>query len=619
MRPFRVSLILAAMLLALVGCHTDPKVAIQRYMDRGNEFYKRGKYKEARILYLDARKKDLRYGPAYYHLALVSVKLGNLTDAVNFFRRAIELIPDSSPDHWDSIVKLSDIYVAVARDQKPYMDEVMNFCALLLKRDPNSYDGHRLQGDVNFVRSVEAVNTARKEDALTLLDASLEEYRKADSLKPNQQGVLIQMARALSAKHQFAEGEQLYRRVIDLDKTYRDAYLELYKLEILQGKIDDAERVLKLVIANNPKQYSYLQLLATHYSIQRRRDDMVAVLQQIKAHAKEFDQAYVMVGDFYLRTGDMDSAIREYREGMGKDPAHKNAYEKHIVEVYMRQGKRADASQIASQMLKDDPNDSFARGLEASFMLDTSTNNSQVRQAMGELQAVVAHSPDNFVALYNLGRAHARQNELEQARQMFERAIKIRPDYMAARLALAQLEVQRQEYDAALKTAQAILAIDRSNINAKLIESAAMMGEKKFAESRQLLDQMMKTNPGSPDVFFQIGVVNLDREAVAEFDRGRQDILIVERPSLLGIADAVASCRVHDYRSVVRSNNAEARASAALVALHLDCPPARGGHCCPGLQFPCPVRGDGSLATSRGSEQGRSSGVPLRTTSGSGW
>jgi len=518
MRSFRLSFLLLAAIAALVSCSTDPNVAKKRYMDRGMMFYNKGKYKEARILFLDARKKDLKYGPAYYHLGMVSVKMGNITDAVQYFRRAIELLPPDNPDHWDAVIRLSDIYVAVAKDQKPYMDEVVGYCSQLLKRDPNSYDGHRLEGDVNFVRAIEAFKTSRRDDGQALLDASIDEYRKADSLKANQQGVLMQLARALSAKTQYAEAEQLYRRVIDLDKTYQYSYTELYRLFIFQSKISEGEQVLKLAMGNNPKEFSYMTMLALHYSLQRRRDDMVAVLQQIKAHAKDFEQAYVTVGDFYLRIGDMESAVREYREGMSKDAARKSTYEKRIIEVYMRQGKKAEASEIANQILKDDPNDADARGLEASFMLDKG----EVNRALGELQAVVTHAPDNPVAHYNLGRAHAARGEWEQARQSFEKAIQIRPDYVIARLALAQLEVQRGEYDAALKTAQQILGIDRNNINAKLIESASMMGEKKFGESRVLLDQMMKSNPGSPDVFFQVGVMNLAENRFKEAEEAFQ-------------------------------------------------------------------------------------------------
>jgi tetratricopeptide (TPR) repeat protein len=122
---------------------------------------------------------------------------------------------------------------------------------------------------------------------------------------------------------------------------------------------------------------------------------------------------------------------------------------------------------------------------------------------------VVTRSPDNPVARYNLGRAHIAKGEWEQARQAFQKAIELRPDYMLARLALAQLLVTRGDFDAALKSAQEILKVDRQNKNAQLIESAAFLGQKKYAESRAMLNAMLTKNPNSPDVLFQLGVVNL--------------------------------------------------------------------------------------------------------------
>jgi tetratricopeptide (TPR) repeat protein len=88
------------------------------------------------------------------------------------------------------------------------------------------------------------------------------------------------------------------------------------------------------------------------------------------------------------------------------------------------------------------------------------------------------------------------------------------------------LEVQKGDYDAALKTAHEILTIDRNNVNAKLIESASLMGEKKFDESQALLEQMMKSNPGSPDIYFQMGVMSLAenkyKEAANAFEKSYQ-------------------------------------------------------------------------------------------------
>jgi tetratricopeptide (TPR) repeat protein len=506
MRPKRaIAFMLLGLLALLTGCSRDPKVVRKRYLDSGNRYFDKGKYKEARIMYMDALQKDMRYGPAYYKLGLTALRIGPLQDAVSSLRKAVELLPESDPDHWNAMIRLSDLYLMVARDQKQFMDEVENYCAKLLKRDPNSFDGHRLTGDLRFAEAISAYKTARRDEAQNLLKLAIDEYQKANGIKADETGVLMQMARAQTATGNLAEAEKLYQHVIEKNRNFQYAYSELYKLYIFQRKLTDGEQILKTAFQNNPKQFGFLTTLALHYSLQGRRDDMVGVLQQIKSHAKDFDQAYLVVGDFYLRMGDGDAAVREYKEGMEKDSKRKVAYQKKMIEAYMRQGKRAEAADLNGQILKEDPNDNDAKGLAATFLLDKG----DVARAIGELQVVVTRSPDNPVARYNLGRAHAARGEYELARQMFSKAIELRPDYVRARLALAQLEVMRGEYDVAFKAAQAALQIDHGSATARLIAAAALMGMQKFNESQQLLDSMLKANPNSPDVLFQLGLVNL--------------------------------------------------------------------------------------------------------------
>src|ERR1035441_7406892 len=550
MRSIRLIAVILAVLVGLASCSRDPNVVKKHYLESGNKYFDKGRYKEASIQYRNALKRDPKYGPAYYKLALVSLKTSDIGGAVSSLRRAVELIPVDQPDHWDSVVKLTEIYLAVAKGEKQYMDEVDKFIAELLKRDPNSFDGHRLVGDLNYYKATEAYKKAaeaeknkyveegkqRRQEGLAFLDAAAAEYRKADSLKPGQQGGSMQLARALAAKGDFAGSETLYRRVIAKDKTYQYAYTELYRMFLFQNKPGDAEQVLKLAFDNNPKQYGFLTLLATHYFGLQRHDEMVGVLNTIKNHAKDFDQAYLTVGDFYLRTGDGDSAIREYKEGIAKDVKKKATYQKRVIEVLMRQGKRSEAAEINSQILKEDPKDNDARGLAASFLLDKG----DIAKALAELQAVVTRAPDNPVSRYNLGRAHVARGEFEQARQQFQKAIELKPNYVLARLDMAKLQVARGEFDAALRSAEAVLTIDKGNVNARLIESAAMMGLKKFGDSHVMLDTMLKTNPGSPDVLFQLGVVNLAekryKEAEDAFRRAYQ-LNPADSRGLMGIVE----------------------------------------------------------------------------------
>src|SRR4029077_20503763 len=109
----------------------------------------------------------------------------------------------------------------VARGEKQFMDDVEKFTRDLLKRDPNSFDAHRLIGDLNYGRATEAYRNKHPEEGQQFLATATAEYRKADSIKPGQQGVSMQLARALSANGDFAGAEQLYRRVIEKDKTYQ--------------------------------------------------------------------------------------------------------------------------------------------------------------------------------------------------------------------------------------------------------------------------------------------------------------------------------------------------------------------------------------------------------------
>ena len=508
MRSIRLVAVILAVLVGLASCSRDPNVVKKRYLESGNKYFEKARYKEASIQYRNALKRDPKYGAAHYKLALVGFQLGDVGGAASSLRRAVELIPPGQPEHWDAMVKLSEIYLAYATNEKQLMDEVNAFTKELLAHDPNSFDAHRLVGDLNYTWSLDAYRNKRNDVGLAFLDTAVQEYRKADSIKPDQQGVSMQLARVLAAKADFAGAEALYRRAIAKDKTYQTAYTELYRLLLFQNKQAPAEEVLKSGFANNPKLYGFLTLLAMHYYAQHRRDDMLNVLNQIKSHARDYDQAYVTVGDFYLRMGDGDSAIREYKEGLAKDikdAKKRSTYQKRVIEVLMRQGKRSDAAEINAQILKESPTDNDARGLAATFLLDKGN----IAQALAELQAVVTRAPDNPVSRFNLGRAHAALGESEQARQQFMKAIELRPDYVMARLSLAQLQVARGEFDAALKTAEAVLAIDKGNVNARLIESAALMGQKKFNDSRVMLDTMLKANPSSPDVLFQLGVVNL--------------------------------------------------------------------------------------------------------------
>ena len=75
-----VMLFVAAALLA--GCHGDPNVRKQKYLESGKRYSAEGKYREAAIQYLNALKVDKNYPDAHYELAQAYEHLGQ-------FRRGV--------------------------------------------------------------------------------------------------------------------------------------------------------------------------------------------------------------------------------------------------------------------------------------------------------------------------------------------------------------------------------------------------------------------------------------------------------------------------------------------------------------------------------------------------
>src|SRR5260221_14313424 len=108
-----IRLILPCLLLLAVGvsCSRDPNVIKARYLQNGNKYFEKGKYKEASIMYRTAMQKDAKFSEAYYRLALTDLKMEQPFSAVQSLRRAGELLKPDEPERKDARVKRADGYL----------------------------------------------------------------------------------------------------------------------------------------------------------------------------------------------------------------------------------------------------------------------------------------------------------------------------------------------------------------------------------------------------------------------------------------------------------------------------------------------------------------------------
>ncbi len=524
--------ILCIALIVFVGvsCSRDPEVVKRKYLQNGNRYFEKGKYKEAYIMYRNALKKDPRYSEAYYRVGLTELRLQQPIAALRDMRRAADTDPGfTNPD---ARVQEGDIVLSayLMNETRPpaLKDELQSISTELLKHNPQSLPGLRLRGYLKLAGNNDP-------------QSAVEDFRLADKLSPNDPSVVLPLAQALEAIGQGAEGEQRAKNLIDKHKDFIPIYDVLYALYMRSRppRLADAEAIAKLKAANNPKEPGYLLQLAQHYYRQSQPAAMRSTLDRLLANRQAYPMGPLLVGKFYASMREYDTAMKEFEEGARTDSEHRTDYQREIAQVLAAENRRDEAVRMLDQILKANPKDERAQAMRSSLLIETGDPR-QVQQAIAELQTAVTQDSKNPVLRFNLGRALMAKGLLEQARVQFQEAIKVRREYVPARLALAQLFIVNHEYASAVQAAKEVLDFDPRNLSARLIRTSGLAAMGNTALARTELNQAIKQFPNVAEAQLQLAVLDLTEKRYTESEAGFRQVYHdhpTDLRALMGIAE----------------------------------------------------------------------------------
>ena len=183
-------------------------------------------------------------------------------------------------------------------------------------------------------------------------------------------------------------------------------------------------------------------------------------------------------------------------------------FQKRMIETMVLMDRKPAATEILTQILKEDPKDDEALAIRASLQMMTGSRD-QLQSAINDLQTVVSRIPDNPVVRFNLGRAHLAKGNIQQAKIQFEESMKLRPDYLLPRIALAQILQQGQEYGKVVQMASEILSFDPTNIQGKLLRTRALIGMGEVKQARTELAAFSVQNPNIWEAKLQTAALDL--------------------------------------------------------------------------------------------------------------
>ena len=165
----------------------------------------------------------------------------------------------------------------------------------------------------------------------------------------------------------------------------------------------------------------------------------------------------VAYGRVQATRGNMDLALAALQRAVAIDPNDAKAHQA-IATVYERLGRLEDAEASFQKAIAFDPENTSILDSYANFLF----RQSRFEDAARQWQTVIRIAPDNFAALVNLGSAFGETGKTAEAITVYQRAIELRPSYMAySNLGTAYARAER--YDEAEEAYRQALEIDDSD------------------------------------------------------------------------------------------------------------------------------------------------------------
>ena len=556
-------------LAVLSGCHRDPTVAKQKYMESGKRYAAEGKWREATIQFSNALKIDRNDPDAHFELGKTYLHMGRFGPAYAEIQHTVDL----DPANFSARISLANLLLAGGR-----IDDAQAQANTVLAARPNNPDLHVLLSAIAFKRGDR--------------DLSLTEMRRAIQLDPNRAALHDNLSFLLSADPSNAAAtEEELKKAVALDAKSANPKILLMAFYVRNNRLPEAEQIGWSAVAADPQNVAVREDLAR--VILRMGDQARAeqVLRQASHDLADNPQGVRLLADYYTSSGQFDKAKAEFASLAQKYPSNaalQKAYARSLIQV----NDLATARTVIASLQKKNGKDPEVVALNGIVLIDAGKAN----DAVNALELAVKDSPKDPFLQFWLGRAALASGDSDLAERSFLEVEKLNPSMLAAEEALAAIASQRGDMsllaDVADKTIAAAprfaagyvwrsfvetkhddtakaesdlktaISVDPHNALGYLQLGKLRFAEKRFPDGVALLEQALQYDPDSVDALRLLVDYNL---YLKQPDKAlaRVNEQIGRRPQNSGFLDILAQLQI-------QSKSLDQAAATAQKAMQLN-------------------------------------------------
>jgi len=487
---------MAILLLMSGGCFRDPNVRKQEYVKAGDDYLSQGRYKEAKIYYGKAVQIDPQMASAHYGLAKSSMQSGDVRTAYQEFLRTATI----DPTNLDAQVSVGEILLAGGATH-----EAREKAVDILSQHPDSTRAQLI--------------LANADAALGDLNAATQEATKAVEMTPGEAITHVNLSVMQERSKDLAAAEASLMKAAEVDPKSSMVQIALGSFYQRRQRLTDSEAAMKKAIELDPKNPLPRGLLALIFVKDNQADRAEDVLQQAKKDLGDNPNGYRMLGEFYVRRGNLEKGVEEFAS-LHKEHGKETGVTLTYAELLAAAKRYDEATALTNELTKADANNVQAITLRSKIEAAQGKTN----DALETMKTALKATPSDPRVHFDLGLAYHNAGNAPQAKVEWQSALKIRPRMAEALEALAGEAVRENDMKGVQSYAAQLTAIRPDLPQGYLYAGTAAAGLGDLAGAEKNYEALVQVAPTNALGYAKLGAVRVAQkrldDAAKLFDEG---------------------------------------------------------------------------------------------------
>lgn len=271
------------------------------------------------------------------------------------------------------------------------------------------------------------------------------------------------------------------------------------------GRLDEAERGYRAVLATHPDQADALHLLGTLTAQRGQPDLALTLVRRAIARSPMWADFHSTLGNILGEQGRFDDAVESYRRALQLDPRHV-ATHNNLGNALRKLGRLDESKGCLERALELDAHHVGAHN-NMGILCERLGHRDE---AVEWYRKALAIDPSDMAAQNNLGNSLQAHGDTEEAIENLRRAVELDPANVVAINNLAVALRDAKHLEEAIVLHQRALELDGEHLTTILNLGRALREANRPTESLEVLDRALAIAPTDPNVEINVGATLRD-------------------------------------------------------------------------------------------------------------